>query len=76
VKTGGGFGAEMLGRVSPVPTRRFKPLALWQARVPLNEGKAATSFKLPEFIGEVRVTAVVYTPSAAGSASVRRKVAP
>ena len=76
VKTGGGFGAEMLGRVSPVPTRRFKPLALWQARVPLKTGRAVTSFKLPEFVGEVRVTAVVYTPSAAGSASIRRKVSP
>ena len=76
VKTGGGFGAEMLGRVSPVPTRRFRPLALWQAKVPLENGRATTSFKLPEFVGEVRVTAVVYTQSAAGSASVRRKVAP
>ena len=76
VKTGGGFGAEMLGRVSPVPTRRFKPLALWQAKVPLAGGRATAAFKLPEFVGEVRVTAVVYTPSASGAASVRRKVAP
>ena len=76
VKTGGGFGAEMLGRVSPVPTRRFKPLALWQAKVPLDGGRAKTSFKLPEFVGEVRVTAVVYTPRAAGAASVLRKVTP
>ncbi len=76
VKTGGGFGAEMLGRVSPVPTRRFKPLAMWQAKVPLENGRATTSFKLPEFVGEVRVTAVVYTRSASGSASIHRKVTP
>ncbi|MBR0505380.1 MAG: LysM peptidoglycan-binding domain-containing protein, partial [Kiritimatiellae bacterium] len=76
VKTGGGFGAEMLGRVSPVPTRRFKPLALWSGRVPVVDGKARTTFKLPEFVGEVRVTAVAYSASAAGAASVQRKVAP
>lgn len=76
VKTGGGFGAEMLGRVSPVPTRRFKPLALWSGRVPVVDGKARTTFKLPEFVGEVRVTAVAYSASAAGAASVQRKVTP
>ena len=76
VKTGGGFGAEMLGRISPVPTRRFKPLALWSGRVPVVDGKARTTFKLPEFVGEVRVTAVAYSASAAGAASVQRKVAP
>ena len=76
VKTGGGFGAEMLGRISPVPTRRFKPLALWSGRVPVVDGKARTTFKLPEFVGEVRVTAVAYSASAAGAASVQRKVTP
>ena len=76
VKTGGGFGAELLGRVSPVPTRRFKPLALWSGRVPVVDGKARASFKLPEFVGEVRVTAVAYSASAAGAASVQRKVTP
>ena len=76
VKTGGGFGAEMLGRVSPVPTRRFKPLALWSGRVPVVDGKARATFKLPEFVGEVRVTAVAYSASASGAASVQRKVTP
>lgn len=76
VKTGGGFGAEMLGRVSPVPTRRFKPLATWQANIPLSEGRATASFRLPEFVGEVRVTAVVCSREASGSKSVLRKVTP
>ena len=40
------------------------------------DGKARTTFKLPEFVGEVRVTAVAYSASAAGAASVQRKVAP
>ena len=76
VKTGGGFGAEMLGRVSPVPTRRFRPLALWQAKVSLTNGIGRAVFELPEFVGEVRVTAVAYSASATGAASVRRKVTP
>lgn len=82
VKTGGGFGAEMLSRVSPVPTRRFKPLALWTTGVGVwneEDGSGARGFvqmPLPEFVGEIRVTAVVYTATAAGSAAVNRKVAP
>ena len=76
VKTGGGFGAEMLGRVSPVPTRRFKPLAQWQRAVPLTNGLGRATFRLPEFAGEVRVTALAYSDRATGAASIRRKVTP
>ena len=76
VKTGGGFGAEMLGRVSPVPTRRFKPLSMWKRKVALADGKGEAVFELPEFVGEVRVTAVAYSPIATGAASIRRKVTP
>lgn len=76
VKTGGGFGAEMLSRVSPVPTRRFKPLALWKARVALTNGAGRTTFKLPEFAGEVRVTAVAWSATATGAAKTQCKVAP
>ena len=76
VKTGGGCGAEMLGRVSPQPTRRFKPLALWSGRVPVVDGSGHAVIRIPEFVGEVRVTAVAYSASASGAASVRRKVTP
>ncbi|MGN0854598.1 MAG: alpha-2-macroglobulin family protein [Kiritimatiellia bacterium] len=76
IKTGGGFGAEMLGRVSPTPTRRFRPLVRWQKDVPLVGGRARVDFTLPEFAGEVRVTAVAYNSRATGAASVRRKVCP
>ena len=76
IKTGGGFGAEMLGRVSPVASRRFKPLAMWNAAVPVKEGRGRTVFALPEFAGEVRVTAVAYRASSTGATSVREKVAP
>ena len=76
IKTGGGFGAEMLGRVSPTPSRRFKPLALWKKDVPLADGRASVAFALPEFVGEVRVTAVAYDTRATGAASVQQKVCP
>jgi len=75
-KTGGGFGAEMLDRVSPVATRRFKPLALWRKKVPVVDGAADVSFTLPEFAGEVRVTAVAYSECASGAASVQCKATP
>ena len=77
VKTGGGEGAEMLGRVSPVPTRRFKPLALWSGRVAVGEdGRGRCDFPLGEFVGEIRVTVVAWSDSASGSASTRAKVTP
>lgn len=77
VKTGGGEGAEMLGRVSPVPTRRFKPLALWSDIVKIGaDGRGRCDFPLGEFIGEIRVTVVAWSESTSGSASVRKKVAP
>ena len=76
VKTGGGFGLDMLGRVSPVPSRRFKPLAQWKSAVPLTDGRARVTFDLPEFVGEVRVTAVAYSDAATGAGDVRTKVAP
>ena len=76
IKTGGGFGAEMLSRVSPVPTRRFKPLAMWNAKVSVKDGKGRAEFVLPEFVGEVRVTAVACNAKATGSGSIRLKVSP
>lgn len=76
VKTGGGAGAEMLGRVSPVPTRRFRPLAQWQTTVPLTNGVGRAIFELPEFSGEVRVTALAYSAAAVGVGDVLQKVAP
>lgn len=82
VKTGGGFGAEMLSRVSPVPTRRFKPLAMWKKDVGVSNAedgsgaKGFVDFAIPEFVGEIRVTAVVYTSDATGSACVHSKVSP
>ncbi|MBO7722149.1 MAG: hypothetical protein J6T01_07065, partial [Kiritimatiellae bacterium] len=75
-KAGGGFGADLLGRISPVPTRRFTPLAIWRAKTPVSNGVAKVRFTLPEFAGEVRFTAVAYGAGSSGAALVRRKVSP
>ena len=77
VKTGGGAGAEMLGRVSPVPTRRFKPLSCWSGRVKVGEdGRGVCEFPLGEFVGEIRATVVAWSVSASGSAAIQAKVTP
>ena len=77
VKTGGGAGAEMLGRVSPVPTRRFKPLSRWSGRVEVGEdGKGVCEFPLGEFVGEIRATVVAWSASASGSDAIQAKVTP
>ena len=75
LKTGGDDGADLMSRVSPIGTRRFKPLALWSKKVSIEKGKGSANFVLPEFVGEVRVTVVAYSERAAGSASCRCKIA-
>ena len=76
VKTGGGGDDDLLSRISPVPSRRFKPLSRWKLNVPLKEGRADVPFRLPEFVGEVRVTAVAYNARATGAGAVQAKVTP
>ncbi len=75
-KTGGGADAGMFARVSPVPTRRFKPLSKWQRDVKLEGGKANVEFDLGEFTGEIRVTAVAANANGTGAGSARQKVSP
>ena len=76
-KTGGGAEGDLFRRISPTPSRRFKPLSLWQKECRFGPGgKATASFDLGEFVGEVRVTAVAYDSIATGSAAERAKVAP
>ncbi len=75
-KTGGGADAGMFGRVSPVPTRRFKPLSKWQRDVKLVDGKASVEFDLGEFTGEIRVTAVAANKTGTGAGAAQQKVSP
>ena len=76
VKMGGGADDDLFSRISPVPNRRFKPLSTWKLNVPLKDGRADVKFTLPEFVGEVRVTAVAYNTRATGAGAVQAKVAP
>ena len=76
VKTGGGAGEELLGRVSPVATRRFKPLSRYESSVPVTDGKGRVTFDLPEFVGEVRVTVVACSAGATGSEKLQKKISP
>lgn len=75
-KTGGGAEGDMFRRLSPQPTRRFKPLSVWQREVKVVNGKATAKFSLPEFAGEARVTAVVYDGKASGAAASNVKITP
>lgn len=76
VKTGGDDLAGMMNRVSPVPTRRFKPLSMWRVDIPLTNGVGRAKFDLPEFVGEVRVTAIAYNARGTGSTAIHEKVTP
>ncbi|MEP6863149.1 MAG: MG2 domain-containing protein, partial [Deltaproteobacteria bacterium] len=71
-KTGGGDGgmadaeqgAYGKGRVQPV-----KPVALWSGVVPVGaDGKITIPFQIPSYRGQVRVMAVVTTPTRVGRA--------
>lgn len=75
-KTGGGGEGDLFRRMSPIPTRRFKPLSVWKKDVVLKDGRATVPFTLPEFVGEVRVTAIAYNKRATGAGAVQTKVAP
>ena len=74
-KTGGGFGEEMLSRVSMTASRRFKPLSKWKV-LRVENDVASAVFDVGEFVGEVRVTALANSATACGAAAIHRKVAP
>lgn len=67
--TGGG-GGEMLGRrLNPIKASRFKPVALWASGAMTDSnGVAQVSLDIPEFTGELRVTAVAFGRSVFGAA--------
>lgn len=65
-----GDGSATLGRrLNPVRARRFRTVALWQSGALTDtNGEAAVAFDVPEFTGELRLTAVAFGPSAFGAA--------
>lgn len=73
----GGDGAlfALRKRLTPVSSRRYKPLALAAGPVPLGpDGTATFALDLPEFAGELRLMAVAYTPGLIGAAATNLPV--
>lgn len=72
----GGDGEDGLRkRLNPIKANRFKPVALWQAALPLDtNGQAVLNLALPEFSGELRLMAVAYNTAQTGSTSMPVKV--
>jgi uncharacterized protein YfaS (alpha-2-macroglobulin family) len=76
LKTGGdAMGAEMAGRLNPVRTRRFVPVSLWSGTLKTGpDGRAVVTLPVPEFAGQLRVTAVAAGSSAFGGDAKAVKV--
>ena len=72
----GGDGEDGLRRrLNPIKANRFKPVALWQAALPLDtNGQAEIQMDLPEFSGELRLMAVAYNATQTGSTATPVKV--
>ena len=72
----GGDGEDAIRkRLNPIKANRFRPLALWKASLPLDEGgRAKFRMELPEFSGELRLMAVAYNETQTGSAEKRTQV--
>jgi uncharacterized protein YfaS (alpha-2-macroglobulin family) len=68
--TGGdAMGDEMAGRLNPIRSRRFVPVALWSGTVRTDAGgRAHMSLPVPEFSGQLRITAVAVGAGGFGSA--------
>ena len=74
-KAGGDGEDELRRRLNPIKANRFKPVALWQAALPLDtNGQAAVKLDLPEFNGELRLMAVAYNAAQTGATSAPVKV--
>ena len=64
----GGDGGDELSALSPVTARRVRPVAMVSAILHTNaEGIATTDFRLPEFLGKVRVMAVAHHARGVGA---------
>ena len=75
-RIGGDGDSGLSRRISPIGSRRFKPLSQAIKNIHVVGGHVDETFTLPEFAGEVRVTAVVWNSAASGSTSKTLKVTP
>ncbi len=65
---GGAADALRARRLNPVRGQRFVPVALWKEGLLSDaEGRIAVSFDLPEFTGQLRLTAVAFDARRAGA---------
>lgn len=70
----GAAAISLKGLLSPVPSRRFRPVALWVAARTGADGRARVPLRVPEFAGELRLMAVAVDRARAGSARASAKV--
>lgn len=67
--TGGDIASLLRGRLNPVRSRRFRPLAIWHKAVETDsDGRATVEIPIPEFSGQVRIMAVAVSREHKGSA--------
>jgi uncharacterized protein YfaS (alpha-2-macroglobulin family) len=72
---GDAAGLRLKQRLSPIQSKRFKPLALWETLKTDENGTAVAQFELPEFSGELRIMAVANSRTATGATEASVKVA-
>ena len=72
----GMFDEQLKKRTNPVKSNRFELLAFWSGvKTTDANGEATMTIELPQFNGEVRLMAVVYSNNRFGSGEARMKVA-
>ncbi len=72
---GGDAGDALRRRLSPIRAARFRPVALWQSDVALDsDGRAVIDLDIPEFTGALRLMAVAYNATQAGSADAKVEI--
>lgn len=73
--TGGDKGILLKGRLNPVKSRRYQPLALWMPGLrPDTGGVARATIELPMFTGSLRLMAVAIASNRFGSARANTEV--
>jgi alpha-2-macroglobulin len=74
--TGGDIAMLLRGRLNPVRSRRFRPVALWQgSQMTDSNGQARVTFDVPEFTGSLRLMVVASSGDTFGSAGTQVRVA-
>ena len=71
----GGAAADLGRRLNPIKANRFKPVALWVSQLHTGtNGEAEAGFDVPEFTGELRLTAVAWNRAQFGAQQQNVKI--